>query len=111
MPGGIRTWSASARRTAAACPQGLGRIGVRREAAPIVGPEARQGGEVVALVERPSTIANGHLEHARCLCRPPTVIRASLPPALDRICLRCLGREPEGRYARASELADELRGV
>ena len=42
---------------------------------------------------------------------PPTAIRPSLPTALDRICLRCLGREPEGRYATAAELADELRGV
>ena len=40
----------------------------------------------------------------------PTAIRPSLPTALDRICLRCLGREPAGRYATA-ELADELRGV
>ena len=42
---------------------------------------------------------------------PPTAIRGLLPPALDRICLRCLSRESEERYARASELADELRGV
>jgi serine/threonine-protein kinase len=42
---------------------------------------------------------------------PPTAIRPSLPIALDRICLRCLGREPAGRYATAAELADELRGV
>jgi serine/threonine protein kinase len=43
--------------------------------------------------------------------QPPTAIRPSLPPDLDRICLRCLGREPAGRYATAAELADELRGV
>ena len=42
---------------------------------------------------------------------PPTAIRPSLPIALDRICLRCLGREPAGRYATAAGLADELRGV
>jgi serine/threonine protein kinase len=41
----------------------------------------------------------------------PTAIRPSLPTALDRICLRCLGREPAGRYATAADLADELRGV
>ena len=41
----------------------------------------------------------------------PTAIRPELPAVLDRICLRCLDREPEGRYARASELADELRRV
>lgn len=42
---------------------------------------------------------------------PPTAIRPSLPIALDHICLRCLGREPEVRHATAAELADELRGV
>jgi serine/threonine-protein kinase len=42
---------------------------------------------------------------------PPTAIRRLLPTALDRICLRCLGRESEGRYATAAELAAELRGV
>jgi serine/threonine-protein kinase len=42
---------------------------------------------------------------------PPTAIRPSLPAAVDRICLRCLSREPAGRYATATELADELRGV
>jgi serine/threonine-protein kinase len=42
---------------------------------------------------------------------PPTAIWPSLPTALDRICLRCLHREPEGRYATAAELADDLRGV
>jgi serine/threonine-protein kinase len=41
----------------------------------------------------------------------PTAIRPSLPTSLDRICLRCLGREPESRYATAAELADELQGV
>src|SRR5262249_52416917 len=60
-----------------ACPQGLSIIGVRREAAPIVGPEALPGGEVIALMEQPGTIANGHLEHAICLrrsCLPPAVV-------------------------------------
>jgi serine/threonine protein kinase len=41
----------------------------------------------------------------------PTTIRPSLPAALDRICLRCLVRDPEGRYATAAELVHELRGV
>jgi eukaryotic-like serine/threonine-protein kinase len=41
----------------------------------------------------------------------PAAIRPSLPTAVDRICLRCLGRVPEGCYATAAELADDLRGV
>jgi serine/threonine-protein kinase len=42
---------------------------------------------------------------------PPTAIRPSLPPALDRICLRCLEPEPAGRYATAGDLADELLAI
>jgi hypothetical protein len=60
-----------------ACPQGLGTIGVRRETALLVGPGALQGGEVVALVERPGTIANRNLEHTICLhrsCLPLAVV-------------------------------------
>jgi eukaryotic-like serine/threonine-protein kinase len=46
-----------------------------------------------------------------CLPMPPTTLEPSLPNALDDICLRCLRREPEQRYATASELADDLRRV
>ena len=42
---------------------------------------------------------------------PPAALCPSLPPALDRICLRCLGPRPGDRYDSAAELADELRGV
>ena len=40
----------------------------------------------------------------------PTALRPSLPPALDRICLRFLQPDPGERYARSTELADDLRG-
>jgi serine/threonine-protein kinase len=40
---------------------------------------------------------------------PPSALRDRLPPALDQICLRCLQREPEQRYATAASLADDLR--
>lgn len=45
------------------------------------------------------------------LVPPPTALRPSLPPALDRICLRSLSPVSGERYATAGELADELRGV
>jgi serine/threonine protein kinase len=36
--------------------------------------------------------------------------RPNIDPELERICLRCLRKEPEQRYASARELAEELRG-
>ena len=49
------------------------------------------------------------LDHVRT--REPTAPsrwRASIPLDLDTICLKCLSKEPEKRYASAAELADEL---
>ncbi|MEQ1903157.1 MAG: protein kinase, partial [Pirellulaceae bacterium] len=38
----------------------------------------------------------------------PSRRQASVPLDLDTICLKCLRKEPENRYASAAELADEL---
>ncbi len=40
----------------------------------------------------------------------PRAFRGDVPPELERICLRCLQKDPSGRYQRPAELAAELRG-
>ena len=39
---------------------------------------------------------------------PPSRWQASVPLDLDTICLKCLQKEPESRYASAGQLADDL---
>ncbi len=40
--------------------------------------------------------------------QPPSRCRPGLPRELDRICLRCLKKEPQERYPSAGALADDL---
>jgi WD40 repeat protein len=40
--------------------------------------------------------------------RPPRRWRAEVPADLELICLKCLEKDPSGRYASAEQLADEL---
>ena len=41
----------------------------------------------------------------------PRRLNRSIPTALQRICLKCLAKQPGNRYASAADLADDLRRV
>src|SRR5262249_52980929 len=40
---------------------------------------------------------------------PPSRLRSRIPPDLETVCLKCLGKDPARRYQSAAELADDLR--
>ena len=44
----------------------------------------------------------------QCRVQPPSALVGGLPPELERICLRALGRRPEQRYATAGQMQGEL---
>src|SRR5262249_12592931 len=39
---------------------------------------------------------------------PPRAVRATVPAALEAVCLRCLAKAPAGRSPSTAELADDL---
>ncbi|HTV21578.1 MAG TPA: serine/threonine-protein kinase [Polyangiaceae bacterium] len=41
--------------------------------------------------------------------RPPSQLDSTIPPALDRVVMRCLKKEPSERYASAAEVSEALR--
>jgi hypothetical protein len=65
------------------------------------------------LAGRPPFDADSVYETLRQVIRqPPEPLRVfdpTIPDELERICLRCLEKEPAKRYASAEELAEELR--
>jgi WD40 repeat protein/serine/threonine protein kinase len=65
------------------------------------------------LTGRPPFKGGSDAETLRCLLADEPVplrrLRPDLPRDLETICLKCLLKEPHRRYARAQELADDLR--
>ncbi len=64
------------------------------------------------LTGRPPFVARDHfstlLQALECDPQSPRQLNASVPRDLEIICLKCLEKEPQHRYASAAELADDL---
>jgi serine/threonine-protein kinase len=64
------------------------------------------------LTRRPPFLASSPVETLVLILEsepvPPRKLNPAVPRSLERICLRCLAREPEDRYATAQEVADDL---
>jgi beta-lactam-binding protein with PASTA domain/tRNA A-37 threonylcarbamoyl transferase component Bud32 len=51
------------------------------------------------------------MKHVNELPRPPSRLRAEIPPEVDQIVLRALAKEPEDRYQTAEEFIEDLERV
>jgi serine/threonine-protein kinase len=49
------------------------------------------------------------LRQVSSLDPPPRVLQRQVPPELEAVCLKCLQKKPQDRYAAAAELSVELR--
>jgi serine/threonine-protein kinase len=56
-----------------------------------------------------ATVAQTVLAVTRDEPLPPRRLQAGVPADLETICLKCLQKDPQGRYASAQALADDLR--
>ena len=59
---------------------------------------------------RSPTDAETLLKVTRCEVPVPSSVSPGIPAEIDRIVMRCLAAAPEGRYATAGELAQDLEG-
>ncbi len=62
-----------------------------------------------ALPFRGTSVVEVFEQVCRVVPRPPCTLRPEVPPGLEAVCLKCLEKEPEKRYASAFELAGALR--
>jgi serine/threonine-protein kinase len=65
------------------------------------------------LTGRPPHVGEHPLQLLESILNKPSprarALEPSVPPALDAVCARAMSRRPEDRYARASDLADDVR--
>jgi serine/threonine protein kinase len=58
---------------------------------------------------RADSVINTLMQVMHGEAEPPSQLTPGLPAALDAICLKCLEKAPQRRYATAEALADDLR--